>query len=65
MVYSNLLIHNNILDKSHFYIKSHNKKHITPYLSKTLHKYLSNVKRLIEECHEEWDNKKKKELHII
>nr|QFG75198.1 MAG: FtsJ-like methyltransferase [Megaviridae environmental sample] len=59
MVYSNLLIHNNILDKSHFYIKNHNKKHITPYLSKTLHKYLSNVKKLIEECHEEWDNKKK------
>ena len=59
MVYSNLLIHNNILDKSSFYIKTHNKKHISPYLSKTLHIYLSNVKKLIEECHEEWDNKKK------
>lgn len=59
MVYSNLLIHNNILDKSSFYIKTHNKKHISPYLSKTLHTYLSNVKKLIEECHEEWDNKKK------
>ena len=59
MVYSNLLIHNNILDKSSFYIKTHNKKHISPYLSKTLHTYLSNVKKLIEECYEDWDNKKK------
>ena len=59
MVYSNVLFNNNIIDCNCFQIKIFNTIKTDPYLSKTLHNSLSNVKKLIEQYNNEWDNKKK------
>ena len=59
MGYSIISINNNLLNKYHFHLKSTNKKKIKPYLSKTLYIYLSAIKELIDQYHDEWDSKKK------